>query len=241
MPLNRKSTTLAGVPAVLLSSGPASRAAARGTVLFFHGLGASKEVHLQDVEPLAERGLLVALVDNVGHGERPPSAEQLELIRRLGWQGAFLEAVRRTAEEVPALLDALTRDCGAMRFGVSGVSMGGYITYGAVLRDRRILAAAPILGSPDWDGLPDSPHRQASLFFPCALLAQNAGRDTTVPARHARTFHAQLVPYYAQAPERLQYVEYPDSAHFMEERDWLAARDRAVAWLDRFLAEGAGG
>lgn len=241
MALTRTPARLADVPAVLISEGPPQAAAARGAVLFFHGLGASKETHLDDLAPLARAGKLVVALDNVGHGERPPSAEQLALVHRLGWQGAFLEAVRLTADEVPRLIDALQAQYAARRIGVSGVSMGGYIAYGAVLRDRRIAAAAPILGSPNWDSLPHSPHRQASLYFPCALLAQNAGRDTTVPPRFARAFHAELAPFYAAAPERLEYVEYPGSAHFMEERDWLACRDRTAAWFERFLAEGPPG
>lgn len=241
MAFNRTTTRLGPTPAVLVSLGPPEAAAAKGTVIFFHGLGASKETHLEDLEALAARGFLAVGLDNIGHGDRPPTPEQLGLVARLGWQGAFLEAIRRTSDEVPAILDALTERFNARRFGVAGVSMGGYITYAAVLRDRRLTVAAPILGSPFWDGAPDSPHRQASLFFPVALLAQNAGQDTTVPPRFAREFHKELQPLYAQAPERLAYVEYPHSGHFMRTEDFGAVRERAVAWFERFFAPSAGG
>ena len=225
---------LAGVPALLGHAGDLGAAASKGAVLFFHGLGASKETHADDLAPLADAGFLAVAVDNVGHGERPPTAEQLQLVARLGWHGAFLEAVRRTADEVPKLLDALSA-MGARRFGVAGVSMGGYIAFASVLRDRRITVAAPILGSPFWDGAGDSPHRQASLFFPAALLAQNAGLDTTVPPRFARELIDELRPFYASAPERLEYVEYPRSSHFMREQDWLEVRARSLAWFQRWL------
>jgi len=241
MILQRSKRMLGPAPAVLVSDGAPERAAERGAVLFFHGLGASKETHLEDLELLAGSGFLAVGLDNVGHGERPPNAEQLALVQRLGWQGAFMEAVRRTANEVPAILDALQAELGARRFGVCGVSMGGYVAYASVLRDRRIEVAAPILGSPVWDGATDSPHRQASLFFPVALLAQNAGRDTTVPLRFARAFHEALAPFYAQAPERLAYAEYPDSGHMMPPRDWEAVRARTLAWFERFLGRRASG
>jgi uncharacterized protein len=231
----RNTTALASAPAVLVSEGSAERAAERGAILFFHGLGASKETHLEDLELLAARGFLAVGLDNVGHGERPPTAAEISQVRRLGWQGAFIEAVRRTANEIPQILDALQSRFPVRNFGVSGVSMGGYVAYASVLRDRRISVAAPILGSPSWEGAPDSPHRQASLFFPVALLAQNAGRDSTVPPRFARAFHAELAPFYAQAPERLEYAEYPSSGHMMEPRDWDAVRARTVAWFERFL------
>ncbi len=45
-------------------------AAERGCILFFHGLGASKDVQLPDLESLAARGFLVVGVGGVGHGER---------------------------------------------------------------------------------------------------------------------------------------------------------------------------
>jgi pimeloyl-ACP methyl ester carboxylesterase len=240
MPFQHTTTSLGPAPAVLVYQESPEPAARAGTVIFFHGLGASKETHLEDLEALAARGFLAVGLDNLGHGERPPTAEQMGLVARLGWQGAFLEAIRRTASEVPAILDALTARFGARRFGIAGVSMGGYITYASVLLDRRLTVAAPILGSPFWEGASDSPHRQASLYFPVALLAQNAGQDSTVPPRFARAFHQELLPHYAAAPDRLEYVEYPHSGHFMRPQDFVAVRARAVAWFERFLGESTG-
>ncbi|MCP3962389.1 MAG: hypothetical protein GY719_31485, partial [bacterium] len=122
------------------------------------------------------------------------------------------------------------------RLGVCGISMGGFVAYGAPLADRRIEAATPILGSPRWKlDRASSPHRHVDRFYPVALLAQNAGRDANVPAGDARALHAALQPSYADAPDRLAYVEFEDAEHFMPEGQWDRLWHNVVRWLIRFV------
>ncbi len=153
-------------------------------------------------------------------------------------EAAFLSAVRATAQEVPLIIDALIERGWAYpeRIGISGHSFGGFVTYAAVVTDKRIQVAAPVLGSPEWKlPWPESPHLHLDKFFPTALLSQTASKDTRVLPDFARALHHQLVSCYAQAPERLHYIEYPNSSHDLSEGDWEQAWNAAARWFETFL------
>jgi len=231
--------TLGSIPVLMTFEGSAARAAERGTILLYHGFTACKESGTKEFQSLAARGFLVVGPDNVGHGERryPDFDRRFGAAEAARWEERFLEAVRATADEVPQLLDQLEQRGLAHpdRVGISGISMGGYIAYGAMLRDRRLRVAAPILGSPLWNA-PDSPHLTLDRFFPAAILSQNAGQDQSVPPQYARDFHWHLRQHYGADPERQRYVEFPDSGHFMGEEDWTLLWANVVGWFDRFLA-----
>jgi dienelactone hydrolase len=160
------------------------------------------------------------------------------LIGNPNLEAAFLAVVRATADEIPHLIDVLiTRGWAyADRIGIAGHSFGGFVTYAAVVRDKRLHAAAAIVGSPEWKlPWPDSPHRALHRFYPTALLSQTARHDTHIPPESVRALHQRLAPYYAQAPERLHYIEYPNSAHTLSAIDWDQAWQSVVEWFTRFL------
>ena len=52
----------------------------------------------------------------------------------------------------------------------------------------------------------------------------------------SRDFIARLRPLYTSAPHALEYVEYPESGHFMSERDWKDVWARAAAFFEQHLA-----
>ncbi len=211
----------------------------RGTILFYHGLGAAIAGQTKELHSLAREGFVVIGVDNVGHGERCYadfearfSDDNPEL------DACILDAVEETIEEIPRVVDAAiaTGLADGIRLGVCGISMGGFIAYGAPLADHRIVATTPILGSPRWKlDRPSSPHRHVNDFYPVALLAQNAGRDANVPPADARALHAALRPRYVEAPDRLAYVEFEDAEHFMPEGRWDQLWQNVVRWLIRFV------
>ncbi len=240
MDLHTSRWSLAGAPVLACHRGSREQALGRGVVLFFHGLGASKEVHERELRLFAEQGLFAVGVDAVGHGERRyPDFDGRFDHGNPRLEEEFLEVVQATAREVPALLDALVAEHGAdpARLGIGGASLGGYITYAALVEERRLRAAVPLIASPEWNlPLPASPHQHLERFFPVALFSQTAGRDEVVRSSDTRGFHARLEPFYARAPERLRYREFPESAHMMRAEDWEEATRDAVAWLVRFLS-----
>jgi uncharacterized protein len=206
-------------------------------VLVYHGLGADKEVQRKELVTLAEAGLLAVGIDAAGHGERrlpdfeERFAEPWEEVEPL-----FFSLVTETVNEVPAVVDALeaTGLAAPDRFALFGISMGAYITYGAIPAERRLRAAVALLGAPEWPH-PASPHHRADHFFPTALLSITGEKDINVPPAGARAFHLTLEPHYSSAPERLHYLEIPGAPHMMSEEDWGIAMREVVRWLNRFL------
>ena len=91
------------VPVLPAFQGDPGTAAERGCILFFHGLGASKDVQRPDLESLAAQGYLVVGVDSVGHGERryPDFDRRLAKINP-DFTRESLTVVLETAKEVPS-------------------------------------------------------------------------------------------------------------------------------------------
>lgn len=230
---------LGGAPAVLVFRGSAEAAAEAGVVLFYHGFTAGKLAHLREMKRLAEVGFLGVGVDAVGHGARRfPDFEQRFAGDRA--EPMFTDVVARSVDEVPGIVDHLIGLglSDGERLGMVGVSMGGYITYGAVLAEPRLRAAAVIVSSPIWRSLPErSPDRHPEEFFPTALLTVTAGKDDIVPPGPARAFHARLLPLYDSAPERLDAIHLPDAGHLMSARHWRQATGTLIDWFQRFLPE----
>ncbi len=246
MSIIKQVTIIASAPALLCYQGSIQECAERGTILFYHGFTCTKETDEGQHGSLAQAGFLVVGLDCVGHGERryPNFAEIFSDER---WatepeagEADFLQIVRETAQEVPSIIDELLERGWARpdRLGIAGISMGGLISYAAIVAEPRLRVATPIIGSPEWRlPWPDSPHQHKDRFFPIALLSQTAAEDERVPARLTRAFHEQLTPLYANAPQRLCYIEYRDVGHGLSPEVWEASSHKMVEWLQQFLNE----
>lgn len=246
MNVNSLRLTLASAPALALFRGSPEVSARQGTILFYHGFGVAKETSTTILSSLAEAGFLALGIDGIGHGERrypdfdarfPPFEPRFKGNTQL--EAAFLHVVQQTVGEVPRILDTLIARRWAYpdRIGMSGLSFGGMITYAAVVADKRIGAAAPVVGSPEWKlSWPDSPHLHLDSFYPTALLSQTAGQDTNMLPGQVREFHRRLAPYYASAPERLRFLEYPNSPHHLTEEDWIQVWKTVVEWFRTSLS-----
>lgn len=238
--IHHQKRTLGRAPALLVYDGSLVEAARNGCILFFHGLGVSKEANQKELEDLAGHGFLAVGIDNVGHGERRYINFETRLTRQNpNFSQDFLNAVRETAADVPNILDALTAEGLLLveKVGLVGISMGGYITYTAIPGEPRLQAAVSILGSPYWSlDWPEMPAHHPDRFAKIKLLSQNAGLDETVPPEKARTFHEQLQALYDDYEARFDYVEYPRSGHFMREDDWAVCWQRTVVWFERHLS-----
>jgi alpha-beta hydrolase superfamily lysophospholipase len=237
--VSREDLTLNQVPATLWFQETAEEAAKQGTILFFHGLGVSRQAHMFEMRSLARAGFLVVGVDAVGHGERryPDYEKRFEEDD----SKAYWEVVLESIKEVPGIIDELeSKDlCLPGRLGMAGISMGGYVVYGVIYKEKRIKAASSLIASPIWkkSGEEHSPHQYPERFFPVALLSQTGESDTVVPAERAREFHRILEPYYQRSPERLSYIEFSEACHMMSDREWKQAVGNMVKWFERFLTE----
>lgn len=238
MKIDRK--RLKGIPTVMLYDGQLKHAVAKGCILCYHGLTSSKDAWLHDLEIVAEHGFLTVGVDSVGHGERryPDFETRMSQDNPHFWH-AFTKAVCETADEVPVLLDGLIQNSLATdgRIGMLGVSMGGFITYSAILVEPRITAAVTIVSSPEWWELksPQSPHHHVEGFARIKLLSQTGGKDTVIPSRFTYAFHNRLKSHYSDYESRFEHHHYPASNHMMDP-DWEACWQKSIAWFEHQLA-----
>ena len=225
----------------MLYDGSLAGAISKGCILYYHGLDSSKDAWLHDLEIIAERGFLTIGVDNVGHGERryPDFNARLSQDSPLYWH-EFITAVHATAGEVPILVDELMKTGLAAegKLGILGVSMGGFITYSAILVEPRLTAAVTVVSSPEWWGIRDSrsPHLHPGGFSKIKLLSQTAGNDTIVPNRYTDRFHDKLKSHFADYSSRFAHLDYPMSDHMMDP-DWEACWRKTIGWFEHHLAQ----
>jgi pimeloyl-ACP methyl ester carboxylesterase len=209
------------------------RSSPRGTVLLYHGFTGDKHGHQDDLNAIAALGFRAVAIDAVGHGERAYSdfEERFDMYAPRRRETEFLRVVERTAQELPAVLDAL----GPGPFGMVGFSMGGYIGYRAATFEKRIAALCTIGASPEWRlPVPGSPHLVPQHFYPLALFSQNGALDDVVAPSGAANFATALRESYRSAPERLRHREFADGTHMLENH-WEEVWSEVLAWLDRFV------
>lgn len=231
MPIRLEEQRLGPAPALI--AWPQSASRPPPAALWFHGLGADKHTHLPEIQLLAEAGFLAIGIDAAGHGARRLADFEQRFSGSAAQKHAlFVSLVAQTIAEVPAIIDALfaSVQVDRRRVAVAGVSMGGCIVYGIAAAERRIRAAAALLGSPEWTG-PGGSRRPDDSLFPTALLSITAASDEVVPPRAARALHQTLRGAYRETPQRLRYREIPGAAHLLDPEDWEAAVREAIAWL----------
>ena len=213
-------------------------------VFVLHGLGSRKEKMLTALYELASAGLRAVALDARLHGERLDAGEREERLNR-DYFGATSEMIEGTAQDISLLLNHFAPTCA----GIHGISLGGYITFAALLAEPRLAAASVALGSPDWIGPlrrfglgPGHPawDRAAALnpldllpklLPPRPLLMLHGTADAVVPPDGVIALEEKLRPLYASVPERLKLQLYPGLGHDYPD-DMLAC---TCAWFERFL------
>ncbi len=249
--IQREQRIVAGVPTLLVWC---DQPRPHPLLLLSHGFSGDKAGIAAefDADSLARRGWLVAALDNRMHGGRPG--------KRLLGDGAahpgsidlleLRQAISDTAADVTLMLDELTLDArvDAGRIAMSGISMGGFITFAATERDSRIRAAAPMIASPFWDETPRGtgltflnaeaasafaasrhPGVHAGRFAPRALFVQVGAEDTHFDIARVDAFCREAAAHYRHLPDRLAFRSYPGVAHNVTPE----MRAAAIAWLER--------
>jgi len=234
--MNFKNIYCVNAPAVLVSNKSFEESAKNGIVLFYHGLGASKELNFAELEGIASAGLLAVGIDNFGHGER----------RDLDFENLFDEHnserinniykfVKKTAEEVDEIIFFLTEEFSLKnpKISVCGISMGGCIAYLTPQYSNRISVVSSILGTPIWHNVGDNFQDRINLYKNVSLLSQNAVLDNIISLSDVQNFHSFLDETYHSTNHK--FVKYNNSGHFMREEDWHAACSLSLDWIKKHI------
>ena len=226
----------AEVPALICSRGIGN-----SVVINLHGLDVSKEVNITDMGRLETAGLWSVTLDAPHHGER--SDGYLDIMRNANRREAYLMLlgiINQGAAEVADLVHYFKSQ--GKKVAVSGISMGAYTAYALMMMNREVDLFAAFMGNPDFrykgsnvfSYLEKSgPIDNIEGIFPANLFIVNAGSDDIVDPDGARRFFNGIKPYYKDAPEKLEYHEYPESGHLMRPEDWFDAWDALIARLRR--------
>ncbi|MCK9225619.1 MAG: alpha/beta hydrolase [Candidatus Muirbacterium halophilum] len=228
-------------PAILLYKDNTKKASLNGTIFLYHGLTSCKEANLKELESLAKQGYLAVGLDNYGHGERQKDEflpENIDVNTQEG-KDKMIMAVNKTAQELPNIINGLhfMGITQGDKIGVCGISMGAFIVYAALLREKRIKAACSILGSPYFsdDEYDDSPHMFTEKIYPTPILSLNGSDDDIVCCKYAKEFHENLHNLYKECPQNQKYIEYDGENHFFTEQGWNKLWTQATNWFDIFL------
>lgn len=224
-------------------------------IILSHALRDLKEYWQAKLEALAAAGYYAVALDNRGHGERKEkdSGARVFIDRKVNVY-EVRRLIKETADDVPILINhfAAKKQVDAARIGMVGVSMGGFATFRALVIEKRIKVAAPILASPHFDEMPSdvptskrpeiqqaleaysreySPAHDLGRFFPRAVLIQIGGQDKHFNGQRVAQFYRELTSYYQEMPEKLAFIVDENAAHEFTASMW----DNVTDWFQKHL------
>jgi Prolyl oligopeptidase family. len=209
------------------------------------------------LEELANNGYCVAAIDNRYHGERNGPDYKQELLTEAGHFNLLKlrKAIKESADDINMVINKLIemKSIDEQRIAVIGVSMGGFITYRALISNTKIKVGIPIIASPYWDDIPGElaeqinkdlqmdelssysnsfqPAEKMDCFYPRALLLQIGEDDRHYNVSKVKEFYHSLKEYYMEQPERLKLITYEKTGHEFTTQMWQTS----VEWLHQFL------
>jgi hypothetical protein len=212
-------------------------------VIVLHGLRSVKESVLETCYNYARAGYRAIAPDLRLHGERD-HADTRDARLEDSYVQTMLTIIEKSVADISALVDHF----GASKAAIHGISLGGIISFSALLADPRLAVATIAMGSPDWGGLLEmmgvprdhpqfhmveaySPLAKAEGIAPRAVLMMHGDLDDVVPIQGARALRKKLEPLYAEHPHLLELVEYEGVGHIYTD-DMIK---RSVSWVERYL------
>lgn len=257
IPMNKRQVTeeylIAQIP--VLACYRQTEGAPKPLVILSHGFKGTKDDLRDKLELLADMEYYAVAMDNRGHGARvePDFSSQVFQDGKLNvYQVRRL--IKETAEDIPTIIDHFAADkrIDAQRVGMLGVSMGGFVTFRALVIDKRIKVAAPVIASPYWDELPadvpalatpEAKHRLAAYareyapahtperFFPRPILAQIGGKDNHYNGERVKQFYRELENHYHADAKRVKLLVHEEAGHEFTKPMWT----NVVAWFQEHL------
>ncbi len=197
-------------------------------VVVQHGYTGSKDSDLKYGVAYAEAGYRVAVTEALHHGSR--GGENREASFAADFASTFGAVVEQTSVEIRAMLDEYAFGEVAM----TGISMGGFITFLTASQDRRVTVACPLIGSPFtfWNPLSEkNPLSFPERFDHVALLIQNGVLDEVVRIEYAQELFDKLIHRRGEADQRLRMIAYPELAHEFP----IEMQNESLAWVKKHL------
>jgi uncharacterized protein len=223
-------------------------------ILFIHGFDTSKEKVLRYGIHFAVSGYFTVLIDLPDHGDRVvPDFDELydlEKNRNVSWFNRLI-LMKKSLDEIKIIIDHYSAllEIDNSRIGMSGISMGGTITFLAAFYDQRIKVIAPflsILGYESMAGKNDKDTmekeklkiiRSMDPLYVCdvktntAILAQFGANDKITERPILNEFENKLRVLYKECPERLNFIKHNDIGHDVSPN----MIKNAVKWFEKFL------
>ncbi|KMM38921.1 prolyl oligopeptidase family serine peptidase [Guptibacillus hwajinpoensis] len=226
-------------------------------VMFQHGFTSAKEHNLHIAYLLAEEGYRVLLPDAVHHGERE---KDLSGQKR---QHVFWEIVIQSLTELDQLRQHFVDKQLVQedRIGMSGTSMGGILTFGALTQYPWIKTAVSLMGSPSYFKLANAQIRylkEEGFSLPISeeemkqqieglqsydlslqedkldgrpLMMWHSTVDKVVPYTLTYDFYNQIKPSYEGREQNLKFMKDETSGHKVSREAVLAL----VEWFKTHL------
>ena len=224
-------------------------------IIFSHGFTGKKEDWRGHMSELAENGYYTVAVDNRLHGERKDAGlgSVISSDGKVNFCGVF-KAIKENAEDIVRLINHFTAktEIDQSRIGMVGVSMGGFTTFRAVVMDKRIKVAVPIIASPVWEDIPGdmvaddapeiirefnnlskeySPSIFVDKFYPTALFMQVGSKDKHFNVEKLKQFYLNVKDFYKNDMSKLELIIFDGIAHEFTEPMWSNAK----SWLYSYL------
>ena len=220
-------------------------------LILSHWFTGSKENWLKKAEQLARMGFFTVALDNRYHGERKGLSFRERMITADGLLDLLVlrKVIDETAQDVSALIDYYVsgKATDNSNIGIIGISMGGFVGYASLVKDKRISFAVPIISSPFWDDIPEnikvlntdiamkklknyaaknSPANQVEKFYPRKIFTLIGTKDIHINAERVIDFYQKLKTVYHADSGYLKINQY-DIGHDVNDHMW---RD-VIKWL----------
>lgn len=224
-------------------------------VFFVHGFTSTKEQNLNYAYLMAQKGFRVLLPEALHHGERNKGMNEKELSFH------FWDIVLNTISDLNVIKNHYAKKemIDSENIGVSGTSMGGIVTLGALTQFDWISAAVSLMGNPNYEQfaqwqleiikkqglqLPLSEDKlshfmsvlrqydlslQPEKLNGRPLLFWHGKQDSVVPFSYAYQFYESLKPQYDK--EKWSFIVDEKAGHKVS----LEGVNATVEWFEKHL------
>ncbi len=217
------------------------------TVIFYHGWHSSKDFIRFKALIFATNGYQVIVPDALHHGERNPiDYDNPQNFERYLWK-----IVLQSVEESKKFIESIINDHEAdpKRIGITGNSMGAITAGGVFVDNPNIKCLVGFNGSFAWqhsikvNSMPQvseenkklieyyDPMNNGDKLKERAILILHGTEDTSVSIESQRVFFNEMLPLYAENPEKFQFIEEEKIDH----QTTTGMMEQAVMWFKKYL------